>query len=104
MSRWVWSSIWRRFKENLYGTRRRGRKACMQLTGSSYGLKDLEIMNDALLGRIGWNLLSKPESIWSQVLIGKYGRNKNLLEECVAKSTDSDVWRNVAGIGEVGRM
>lgn len=54
-----------------------------------YGIRELESMNKALVGRIGWNMLVKPESLCSKILREKYGRGKDLLEKCVVKTSDS---------------
>ncbi|KAI9081928.1 hypothetical protein K1719_036190 [Acacia pycnantha] len=53
-------------------------------------------MNDALIGKIVWNLLAKPKGLCSQILKAKYGRGANWLAECIVKQHDSRLWKNVA--------
>ncbi|KAI9127446.1 hypothetical protein K1719_002005 [Acacia pycnantha] len=53
-------------------------------------------MNDALVGKIVWNLLAKPKGLCSQILKTKYGRRANWLAECIVKQHDSRLWKNVA--------
>ncbi|KAI9124740.1 hypothetical protein K1719_004662 [Acacia pycnantha] len=49
-------------------------------------------MNEALLGRVAWNLISKPNNLCSLVLSGKYKKKCNFLECC---KTDSELWRKL---------
>ncbi|KAI9107301.1 hypothetical protein K1719_021689 [Acacia pycnantha] len=44
---------------------------------------------------IAWNIIAKPDSLCSAVLIGKYGRNKDLLTECKMVRSDSEIWKNL---------
>lgn len=71
---------------------------CTEKEYGGYGLERLEVMNDELLGRVAWNVITKPSSICSMVLSGKYSRNTNLREETVSKRFDSELWRWIAKI------
>lgn len=62
------------------------------------GLRNLEIVNNAMLGRIAWSILIKPMSLCSMVLSGKYSRHRDLAKECIAKKSDSEIRRNLARI------
>ncbi|XP_028775038.1 uncharacterized protein LOC114731914 [Neltuma alba] len=64
---------------------------CTSKEKGGYRLKDMTVMNDALLGRIRWNLIAKPDNLCLKVLSGKYGRSVNLRRECVVKTTDSEI-------------
>ncbi|KAI9071346.1 hypothetical protein K1719_046691 [Acacia pycnantha] len=60
------------------------------------GIRRLKGMNDALVGKIVWNLLAKPKGLCSQILKAKYGRGANWLAECIVRQHDSCLWKNVA--------
>ncbi|KAK4279042.1 hypothetical protein QN277_016805 [Acacia crassicarpa] len=52
-------------------------------------------MNEALLGRVAWNIIAKPENLCSSVLIGKYGRQCMHNKECIVKNADSKMWKSI---------
>lgn len=55
-------------------------------------------MNDAFLMKVGWKFIVEPHSLCSQVLRGKYSRNRNLRRDIVVKEGDSLLWK------EIGRL
>jgi hypothetical protein len=59
------------------------------------GIRNLRIMNDACLMKLGWNLRQGKDSLWTQVLWGKYGRNSDETAELVVKHTDSNLWKAI---------
>jgi ribonuclease HI len=59
------------------------------------GLRKLHIMNDACIMKLGWSLLQGKESLWAQVLLGKYGRGVALNEALVSGPTDSALWKAI---------
>ncbi|PNY01940.1 ribonuclease H [Trifolium pratense] len=61
-------------------------------------IRNLRIMNDACLMKLGWNLRTKKESLWTQVLWGKYVRDGNATTELVVKLTDSNLWKTIADL------
>lgn len=64
---------------------------CKQKKNGGMGVRKLNVMNDAMLGRIAWNIMSKPDNLCSSVLVGKYGRNSNLITERKMVSSDSEI-------------
>lgn len=66
------------------------------------GFIDIETFNDALLAKIGWRLLSDPNSLVAQVLLGKYARFSSFME-CSAPSNASHGWRSVLAGREILR-
>lgn len=58
------------------------------------GFRDVETFNDALLSKIGWRILTEPQSLLSRVLLGKYARNSTFLD-CSAPLTASHGWRSI---------
>lgn len=61
---------------------------CKPKEVGGYGLRDCATMDDALIARIGWNVVAKPESLCSLVLRGKYERKADSMKECIVKKLD----------------
>lgn len=38
------------------------------------GIKDLTILNEALLGKWSWRFVSERDPLWKRVIVGKYGQ------------------------------
>ena len=55
-------------------------------------------MNEAFLMKMLWNLNSKPDDLWCNVLYSKYGRNNDLSMAIQSQPYDSSLWKVVAGI------
>ena len=58
------------------------------------GIHDVEAFNDALLAKLGWRIITKPDSLMARVLCGKYCNSSRFLEmtpNCAA----SHGWRSV---------
>lgn len=70
----------------------------MDKKNGGLGLKNLEIMNDALMGRLVWNVVSKPTALCLKVLSGKYRRECDLSKECKVLKSDSETWKNLGRI------
>jgi hypothetical protein len=51
------------------------------------GFRDMKLFNQALHGKQGWRLMTKPETSCSQVLKGKYYPNSEFLTATRKKST-----------------
>ena len=58
------------------------------------GFRDVETFNDALLAKIGWKILTEPQSLLSRILLGKYTKNSTFLE-CSVPLTASHGWRSI---------
>jgi hypothetical protein len=73
------------------------------------GFRDMHIFNIALLGKQVWRLLTNPTSLCSQVLLGRYCHNTNLIEAS-AQRTTSKTWcailagREAVDIGMIKRV
>lgn len=52
-------------------------KLCQPKLYGSLGLKNLQPMNYALLIRVGWGILSSPNSYWVQMVCSKYDFHTN---------------------------
>lgn len=51
-------------------------------------LRNLEIMNEACLSKLGWKLHNEGEDLWCRVMWGKYGRDHDISNMSL-KNTDS---------------
>lgn len=51
---------------------------CKPKEQGGIGLRRLREMNEALLGKIGWNVIVNPNNLCSKVLTAKYRRNVDL--------------------------
>jgi hypothetical protein len=56
------------------------------------GFRDLPLFNQAMLGKHGWRLIMRPESLCTRVLKGKYFPNCTFLE-ATRKKKGSATWR-----------
>nr|KYP60964.1 Putative ribonuclease H protein At1g65750 family [Cajanus cajan] len=54
------------------------RKVCQSKKQGGLGVKDIEMFNDALLGKWRWGLFHQHQSLWSRILNSKYDGWRNL--------------------------
>ncbi|XP_013718786.2 uncharacterized protein LOC106422541 [Brassica napus] len=65
--------------------------------------RDIEMFNDALLAKIGWRILSKPQSLVARVLLGRYARNSTFMD-CPVSASSSHGWKSILAGREILRM
>ena len=58
------------------------------------GFRDIEAFNHALLAKIAWRLLTKPETLLARVLLGKYC-HKTTFAKTPSSATISHGWRGI---------
>lgn len=58
------------------------------------GFRDIRVFNHALLAKIGWKLLTKPDCLLAKVLLGKYCHNTSFLK-ANARQGISHGWRGI---------
>lgn len=58
------------------------------------GLRDLNVLNQVCLMKLGWNMLNHSNDLWCQVLRRKYNIQDNT-KSLNSQSTDSSLWRDV---------
>ncbi|KAH9735402.1 putative ribonuclease H protein [Citrus sinensis] len=73
-------------------------KVCQPKSCGGLGLKNLEVMNKALLMKVGWNLISSPNSLWTRVLLTKYGLNKENLPSVLPTKNGSYLWKSIGKV------
>ncbi|KAI9081226.1 hypothetical protein K1719_036798 [Acacia pycnantha] len=81
----IWGSSEERRKVHAVGWK----MLCMLKGLGGFGLSRLQGMNEALLGKLTWNVLARPYSLCSRILCGKYERGKDLLVDWPVKDSDS---------------
>lgn len=64
------------------------------------GFRDIEAFNNALLAKLGARLITHPEALVSQVLLGKYCHDYSFME-CKIPSNPSHGWRNIMAGREI---
>lgn len=58
------------------------------------GVRDIECFNDAMLGKLSWRILTKPQSLLARILKGKYCNYNSFLDVRVAGGC-SHGWRSI---------
>ena len=58
------------------------------------GFRDLPLFNEAMLGKQGWRLITRPDSLCARVLKGKYYPNGDFLS-ATRKKKSSETWRAI---------
>ncbi|XP_056852981.1 uncharacterized protein LOC130502240 [Raphanus sativus] len=64
------------------------------------GFRDVEMFNDALLAKIGWRLITNPDSLLGQVLLGKYAKYSSFMDVQLTGSA-SHGWRSILAGREI---
>ncbi|KAL9280963.1 putative RNA-directed DNA polymerase [Arabidopsis thaliana] len=70
------------------------KKLYKSLKDGGLGLRDITKFNDALLAKVSWRILTKPECLLSRVLLGKYYHTSSFLN-CTVSSSSSHGWRSI---------
>ncbi|KAG7558509.1 Reverse transcriptase domain [Arabidopsis thaliana x Arabidopsis arenosa] len=58
------------------------------------GFRDLQCFNDALLAKLSWRILTKPDCLLAKTLLGKYCHKSKFLD-CQVPSSSSHGWRGI---------
>lgn len=92
--RFIWSGAASERKMSLVNWS----KVCLPKNRGGLGLKNLSRMNTALLMKIGWNIITKPQSLWIRVLRSKYGLDQYGIPTNLNFKNGSYLWRAVNNI------
>ena len=68
---------------------------CQPKLSRGLGLKQLNLMNDVLLMKIGWGLIASSNSLWVKVLLSKYRLAHNALPSTLLTKYGSYMWKAV---------
>lgn len=69
-------------------------------TVGGMGFRDLSSFNKAMLGKQGWRLMTRPESLCAKVLKGRYYPDGDFLS-CTGKKRSSPTWHAIMAGREV---
>ena len=58
------------------------------------GFRDFECFNEALLAKLSWRLVHRPDSLLGRILLGKYCTDSGILT-CQSKSSESNGWKGI---------
>ncbi|CAA7029802.1 unnamed protein product [Microthlaspi erraticum] len=58
------------------------------------GIRDIQDFNDALLSKLSWRILTKPDCLLARILKGKYFQNQSFLD-CTLNTGCSHGWRGI---------
>lgn len=76
---------------------------CKAKEEGGVGIRKAKEMNNALLARLGWKLINEQESLWSRVLLSKYGGGREGLNVLAPKQGASHTWRGIINSSNVIR-
>ncbi|XP_057808963.1 uncharacterized mitochondrial protein AtMg00310-like [Salvia miltiorrhiza] len=77
-------------------------RICVDKKLGGLGFRSLQLLNLALLGKMGWTLLEDPDALFCKVLKAKYFPNGNFLTAPVGHSP-SFTWRSICSAQELVR-
>jgi hypothetical protein len=61
------------------------------------GLRRLDVMNTACIGKLGWKMQSNSNDFWCNMIRGKYSRDI-VQQSRVVKASDSSLWKALKNI------
>lgn len=73
---------------------------CSPKAEGGLGFKNLTNMNNALLMKIGWNVLTSTHSHWIRVLRSKYGLDSDFIPYKLENKRSSYLWKGISRIWE----
>ncbi|KAH9705279.1 putative ribonuclease H protein [Citrus sinensis] len=68
---------------------------CKPKTWGGLGLKRIDAMNNALLIKIGWSLITSSDSLWVKVLRSKYGIEDQAVPQSLNTKSGSYMWKAI---------
>lgn len=67
------------------------------------GIRSMRQSNSAFMAKLGWRVLSEPQSLWSRVLRAKYCDNRCDIDMFKDKTNASNAWRGILSSVDVIR-
>ncbi|XP_061352790.1 uncharacterized protein LOC133297639 [Gastrolobium bilobum] len=68
---------------------------CQPKECGGLGIINLRLQNEAFMHKLAWLIVNDHNSLWVQVLLGKYGRKVDPNRSLIAKKSDSILWKNI---------
>lgn len=68
---------------------------CKLMINGGLGIKKAKPMNQALLMKVGWGLISKKDSLWARVLRNKYGCREDVISRVTRRIQNSNLWSGI---------
>lgn len=62
------------------------------------GIRIAKLMNQALLMKVGWGLISKKESLWTRILRNKYGCGDDVIPKVTRRNQNSNLWLGICKV------
>lgn len=76
------------------------KQICQPLNNRGLGIKDISAMIDALLMKLAYGLITETDSLWVQVLRGKYKARKELMPTVNFRHNPSPIWHRICKLWE----
>ncbi|KAH9751354.1 putative ribonuclease H protein [Citrus sinensis] len=92
--RFIWSGSNENRKMSLIGWD----KVCQPKICGGLGLKNLGMMNKALMMKLAWGLVSEPTSLWCRVLYTKYGIADSDFPLGLPTRSGSHLWKSIGKV------
>lgn len=73
---------------------------CLPKEGGGLGLRKTEIANKAYLAKLGWNILTKKETLWADIMRHKYLRAQPFME-VAARPENSYTWKGILATRDI---
>ncbi|GLT67726.1 hypothetical protein SLA2020_400130 [Shorea laevis] len=78
----------------------RWERVCTPKSFGGLGFRATSLMNEALLAKLGWKVLTEPNALWVQVVKAKYFPNCDFLN-VELKPSASKTWKSIIGSREL---
>lgn len=87
----LWGSCVNRRKTSLVAWE----KVCSPLHTGGLGFKNTRRMNEALLMKLGWELITRKDKLWVNVVRHKYKCGNDYMPSVLKKGVESNIWRGI---------
>lgn len=70
-------------------------KVCTPSQFGGLGFKSTRRMNEALIMKLGWELMTRRDKLWVNVLRHKYNCGNNTIPNVAKRNMESNIWRGI---------
>ncbi|KAH9783625.1 reverse transcriptase domain-containing protein [Citrus sinensis] len=89
--RFIWDGKSKSHKMSIVGWN----KICMPKPKGGLGFKKLDVMNQALLMKLSWGVVSNSDKLWVKVICSKYGSDPRHLPLSLPEKQGSGIWKAI---------